>query len=230
MSTIDYAVIREKNLKYLGGLGFKVAPTLPLGPRGQATGLRPAVEIAKRLWALNCLFAYVAAPTKKFPTMKICKCMLRSDLRNFLTADELLVLDGWRSKSQKRHIETIGWRLENMLPLAWIFGFPLIPDVEGDMLEGEPVNDLIEGFLGSMEQTLDAWLADKGCQPEAAVIELEDLFYCAHNAVRSAQLGEATVPVGFDPIVNGGVIHERRHALTWATSPDVAWDDTDLST
>ena len=30
---------------------------------------------------------------------------------------------------------------------------------------------------------------------------LEDLFYCAHNAVRCAQLGEDTVPEEFDPMV-----------------------------
>lgn len=230
MSNIDYAVIREKNLQYLSGIGFKVAHGLPLGPRGQAVGLRPVEEIAQRLWALNCLFGYVAAPTKKIPTMKICKCMLRSDLRSFLTPEELLVIDGWRSKSQKRHIDTIGWRLENMLPLAWIFGFSVQPDVDGDMLEGEPVNDLIEGFLGSLEQTLTEWLADKATRDEATVIAMEDLFYCAHNAVRSAQMGEETVPAGFDPVVCGGVIHERRHALSWAISPDVAWEDTDLST
>jgi hypothetical protein len=39
-----------------------------------------------------------------------------------------------------------------------------------------------------------------------------------------------TVPADFDPIANGGVIHERRHALTWALAPGVSWDDIDLST
>ena len=62
------------------------------------------------------------------------------------------------------------------------------------------------------------------------VLELEDLFYCAHNAVRSAQLGRATVPDDFDPISDGGCVHERRHALTWLLSPGVDWDDTDLGT
>ncbi len=47
---------------------------------------------------------------------------------------------------------------------------------------------------------------------------------------RSASLGGKTVPKGFHPIAGTGVIHERRHALTWATSPRVKWDDTDLST
>ncbi|MEY3241707.1 MAG: hypothetical protein RIR11_3146 [Bacteroidota bacterium] len=56
------------------------------------------------------------------------------------------------------------------------------------------------------------------------------LFYCLHNAIRSAQCGDDTVPPGFDPISNGGVIHERRHSLTWMLSKGIEWDDTDLST
>lgn len=52
----------------------------------------------------------------------------------------------------------------------------------------------------------------------------KDLFYCAHNAVRSAQLGHDTVPPGFHAVVDGGVVHERRHALTWALSLGVAWE------
>lgn len=70
------------------------------------------------------------------------------------------------------------------------------------------------------------------CTPrkDAEVDALEDLFYCAHNAVRSAQLGHDTVPPGFHAVVDGGVVHERRHALPWALSLGVAWDDTDLST
>lgn len=62
------------------------------------------------------------------------------------------------------------------------------------------------------------------------VLKKEDLFYCLHNAVRSAQLGRKTVPLNFDPIMNGGVIHERRHSLTWMVSKDIDWDETDLST
>jgi hypothetical protein len=34
----------------------------------------------------------------------------------------------------------------------------------------------------------------------------------------------------FHPVFDGGVVHERRHALTWALSPGVSWDETDLST
>lgn len=85
-------------------------------------------------------------------------------------------------------------------------------------------------FLPSLDHTIDAFLAGCTPRPDGDVDALEDLFYCAHNAVRSAQLGQDTVPPGFHPVADGGVVHERRHALTWTLSPGVAWSDTDLST
>ncbi|MDX2015500.1 MAG: DUF4272 domain-containing protein [Myxococcaceae bacterium] len=75
-----------------------------------------------------------------------------------------------------------------------------------------------------------AWIHHAAARPLSDLIQLEDLFYCAHNDVRSAQLGYATVPAAFHPVFDGGVVHERRHALTWALSPGVPWDETDLST
>ena len=36
--------------------------------------------------------------------------------------------------------------------------------------------------------------------------------------------------IGFDPMGNGGVIHERRHSLTWMLSKGINWEETDLST
>lgn len=117
-----------------------------------------------------------------------------------------------------------------MLPLAWILGFNQVPKTDGMMMDGEPIGELITQFIGDLDQDLKAWLATKTLRPLQKIVEMEDRFYCAHNAVRSAQLGHATVPKQFHPMVNGGVIHERRHALTWALSPGVAWDDTALST
>jgi len=116
-----------------------------------------------------------------------------------------------------------------MWPLAWALGFALVPDVGGAMIDGDVIRALGE-FLPNFDQSTDDLLARARPRSAAEVCDLEDLFYCAHNAVRSAQLGHDTVPRGFDPTVQGGVVHERRHALTWMISPGVDWDDTDLST
>jgi hypothetical protein len=98
------------------------------------------------------------------------------------------------------------------------------------MIASETTRAIILDFLPGLTKTPSDLLAKARVRAAEEVDALEDLFYCAHNAVRSAQLGRKTVPRGFHPVVDGGVVHERRHALTWAMSPGVAWDDIDLST
>lgn len=197
---------RKKNLAKLTKLGFKVAASLPT-KRG-ATKLRSAKAIAARFSALRALFLWVASPERL--TRKI-------ELRSAMTPSERTIYALPRDKARAQ-IESIGWRLENMWPLAWMLGFDEEPSASGDMIEGDTVRALL------------AFEPAKKVRSERAVLDLEDLFYCAHNAARSAQLGGKTAPKGFHPIAGTGVIHERRHALTWAVSPKVAWDDTDLST
>ncbi len=106
-----------------------------------------------------------------------------------------------------------------------MLGFEEEPPVDQGMIREETIRALFD-FVPSFDQTLDDWLAGCTLRPDAEVDALEDLFYCAHDAVRSAQLGGDTVPPGFHPIADGGVLHERGHASTWALSPGVAWDDT----
>lgn len=199
---------REKNLATLKKLGFKVASGLPTKRENER--VRPASEIAARFVALRELFLWVASE----------RPMKRTNVKSALTPEERQVHAMPRAKARSLHQETIGWRLENMWPLAWILGFEPVPPVSGAMISGE----IIRGLLWDFDAKA------KLARTKDEVLDLEDLFYCAHNAGRSAQLGGKTVPKGFHPIAGTGVIHERRHALTWATSLRVKWDDTDLST
>jgi hypothetical protein len=199
---------RDKSLGTLKKLGFVVAASLPTKRENEK--VRPASEIATRFRALHELFMWVASD----------EAMKRTDLKKALSPEERKIHAMPRAKARAVHQGTIGWRLENMWPLAWILGFEPQPPVSGAMIGNKTIHGLLWDFepKAKLARTADE------------VLDLEDLFYCAHNAVRSAQLGGKTVPKGFHPIAGGGVIHERRHALTWATSPRVKWDDTDLST
>ena len=86
-------------------------------------------------------------------------------------------------------------------------------------------------FMGGFDQSIDELMQKTSLRSNGRVNALEDYFYCAHNAVRSAQVGSPeTVPVDFDPMVHGGAVHERRHGHAGCVSPGVGWDDTDLST
>lgn len=218
--------VRRANLERLAALGFVVAPGLPFDT-GRAK--RPIEEIARRLMALDALFTWVSAREEHAAAARVRRYAEQNGLVDAMTVKERAIFALDRARAHEEHVGAIGWRLENMWALAWILGFSEEPPVDQGMID-EPVIGAIFDFVPTLDQTLEEFVARASPRSDAEVDALEDLFYCAHNAVRSAQLGDDTVPSGFHPVADGGVVHERRHALTWALSPGVAWDETDLST
>ena len=112
-------------------------------------------------------------------------------------------------------LEARGFRPAASLPL---------PDATAPL---RPAAQVLARFV---ESTLDTMLAGTSPRSPDEVISMEYRFYCAHNAVVSARMGSDTVPEGFDAAVDGAAIEERRRSLTWCLSPDIEWDETDLST
>ncbi|MEZ4337555.1 MAG: DUF4272 domain-containing protein [Sandaracinaceae bacterium] len=218
---------RRARLERLAALGFSVAPGLPYE---EGRSLRPVEEIARRLMALDALFSWVAAPETHSPSARLRGYAERNRLVDAMTPAERAIFALPRDEAHAGHVNAIGWRLENMWPLAWALGFEEEPSVKGGMISDATIGALLNGFMPKLDETLEGFVSSRAPRLAAEVDALEDLFYCAHNAVRSAQLGRDTVPPGFHPVGDGGVVHERRHALTWMVSPGVAWEDTDLST
>lgn len=220
--------LRAKTLADLEALGFRPAHSLP--PPDLTQPVRPPAQVAARLMALDALFTWVAFPEKSVATARVQGYLDRNHLRDWLTVDETAVVALSRGEAHQTHVDNIGWRLENMWALAWVLGFEPEPDLEAAQI-GEAVSrPLIMEFLPGLDSAVDALVAKATPREAADVIAMAYRFYCAHNAVRSAQLGRDTVPAGFHPIRHGGAVHERRHSLSWCIAPDVAWEDTDLST
>lgn len=221
-------VLRARTFAELESLGFRPAKSLP--PPDMGKTVRAAEEVAARLMALNATFAWVAFPEKSAASEGIRKYIDRNALRDWMTEEELAILDLSRSEAQMLHVESTGWRLENMWALAWVLGFEPEPDLEPSLVSNEVTRQLVTKFAPGLDRKNGGTQEQRPTRAVADIIAMEYRFYCAHNAVRSAQLGGSTVPVGFDPIINGGAVHERRHALSWCVAPRVAWGDVDLST
>lgn len=221
---------REANYVKLAERGFACARWLPLvRSEDGSTRIRPAEELAARLFALEALFLWVAAPEEVATTERVKNFVANNELLDALTAEEREMITAERDEARAQQ-GTVGWRLENMWALSWMFGFEPAPEVDAGQMPPNVTGSMIQEFLPDLDGTIDAFLQSHELRAAEVVEEMEDLYYCAHNAVRSAQMGKRTVPRSFHPIGDGGTVHERRHALTWALSPGVAWDDTDLST
>ena len=220
--------LRKKVFADLEAMGFRPAKSLPLPDVGQT--IRPPAEVAARLMALDALFTWVAFPEKSAASERVKKYVDRNALRDWLTDDETEIIALPRADAHETHVDNIGWRLENMWALAWVLGFDPEPDLEAAQIGNHVTQPMIYEFLPGLDGTIAGLLEKTTPRPADEVIAMEYRFYCAHNAVRSAQLGGKTVPAGFHPVMHGGAVHERRHSLSWCIAPDTTWDETDLST
>ena len=221
--------MRQQNLETLERLGFKVAAGLPTARNEGPVTLRPLTEVATRLYTLAAVFGWAGIPQDQVRDHVLETAMMTGRLIGQATTPDLDILDLPRSDARRRYGDTVGWRLENMWALAWILGFDPPPSL-GGQIDSAVHRRMLFDFLKFPKELPESLLKRAKPRSVEEVDRMEDLFYCAHNAVRSAQQGRKTVPDGFDPVRDGGAIHERRHALTWALSPGVEWDETDLST
>ena len=223
---LHLVAMRDQNMAALKERGFECADWLPVK---RSVALRPIEEILLRYCALAMLFVYVSDTGNQFDSDEIHDFVERNDLMAMLSVEEFDIFAKEREMAHAEHCETIGWKLENMWGLAWVLGFHREPPFYVGQIPSDVIRELID-FLPDLEGNLIDVIPEMSTRSEKEVTEMEDLFYCAHNAVVDAQLGRPKVPRDFHPVVDGGAIHERRHALTWCLSPGREWDETDLST
>lgn len=215
---------RLKTLNICLKAGFQPSSSLPTEFDKQ---VRPVIEIANRLHAIKALVLWLMVPEENLSSEKVLSFVNHNNLKNFMTDEEKNILISSRNDEELRN--SIGWKFENTWPLAWYFGYAE-PETTGQMMSGEQMQEILINHTCSLDGNIENWIENKNVISEEKLVDMEDLFYCLHNAVRSAQLGGNTVPNNFDPFVNGGVIHERRHSLTWMLSKGIEWAETDLST
>ena len=212
--------------------GFTAAKGLPTFKRRAGLGgkLRSQKEIINRLLCNYLVISWVALPEDRISKQELLDLAKKNQLEDHLTESEQKILDSNREEAATQFIDSIGWKLENVWALAWVLGFEFTPEVYDRQIDQETITDLFRFLTPALEGRKELV---KNISPRSLeeVAQLEDIFYCAHNAVRSAQNGNPeTVPKNFDPVAQGGIIHEKRHSLTWALTPKVKWEKTDLST
>ncbi len=223
--------VREENYCHLAERGFSCTLSLPLfRTDDKADSLRPLTEIAQQCLAFTSLFLWVASDPSVVNSDDLKNFMEVNDLYKALSQEEQEIFQLERIDANQKFAETIGWKLENIWTLSWILGFDPKPDFWIGQIDDSITDRLIMEFFPPLNTTLSEFMKEVSVRETSEIAQLEDLYYCAHNAVRSAQLGESTVPSSFHPVIAGGATHERRHVLTWALSPNTAWKDTDLST
>ena len=93
----------------------------------------------------------------------------------------------------------------NLRPLAWILALSPFPTIEAAQIPRDFSGAIVFDFVGT-DNSVHQFLQNPNRRTVEHVIVMEDCFYCAHNAVQSAQTGEDAVTARFDPIGHGGVV------------------------
>jgi Domain of unknown function (DUF4272) len=225
---IDLINQRQAILKVIESQGFKVSTSLPTK---KTYDLRPKLEIGRRLWAIKAVMVWVAFVEKELPSEKVHTYVKANGLEKFMSKKEAAMYHLARAAANEQHVSDIGWSMESAWSLAWVLGYPHTPGYDGSMIEDDHIKGIFYEFIPKLTVGFNDWLEERELRKFEDIVFLEDLFYCVHNAARSAVIGRKdTVPEIFHPLSNGGVIQERRKALTWALSAGCTWDDTDTST
>ncbi len=218
---------RQASIDELANYGFAVTDPSALGVPNTDGVLRPAKEIASRLFAQMALFMWVAATEDKATSEGIGKWIVNNSLDGYYTEAEWNILQMDRNEANTEHGAQIGWQLESMWALAWVCGFEPVPTFHNGQISGELTRAVLE-YIPNLGGTVDGFIETSQIRSTSDVLAKEDLFFCADKAVRNAQLGSQTVPNEFDIERDGGAIRERRHGLNWCLSPDSSWEAIDL--
>ena len=218
--------VRARNHQRAQALGLTVSVGLPVNT---ARAARPAREIALRIVALKVLIGYVAMPPEALPTATIQAQIQRLRLGAWFAPDERAIMQTQRSQAHQTHLDTIGWSIESLAVLCWCLNAAAPMDGGVEPLSDENSLRVVMKVAPPVSGDVDAWLNAAALRDLDPIHEMEDLYYCLHNAARNAQLTPGSAP-GFQPERHGVVIQTRRRALTRVFSPGVAWADTDAST
>lgn len=208
--------VRSANLARLRSLGFAPVAWMPL--REHRAIVRPNEEIAGRAVALAALAMWITEREERAPSQEILAHVSRGGLRDALDVDERALFDAPRASAA---IDDAIWDAVGML--GWMAGLEHEPSADGAEMPGTARAEAVR-WLYRGGDVHPSTLASR-TRTAAEIVPLEDLFTCAHQASRLAQLGFVPGPRR----AHHDRIEVRRHALTWAVSPGVAWQEVDLA-
>ena len=214
--------MRDRHIEALEVFELEVADWMPLADirfQGTKTQLRPQAEIVRRMLAAYAATAWVCAPPELFPSGLITQYIKGNQLKKrSFSKREITWMEMKREETEAFEVEA-GWIFENLWGLAWMLGFELTVNPNDHQANDSILGPLNNEFLGQFELSFDDMMEKTQLRSVEQIITLEDLMYCAHNGERNSQ-----------NVIAAGIMQERRHPLTWALSPGVLWDDTDVST
>lgn len=227
----DRRNVRRANMVSLAKVGLAPAEWLPL--REHRCVIRPTSEIVDRLMAVGALHGFIADDESEETAALLASHIDRSDLSHALTPAELAALRLPRAEARSELGLEAPILLDFAWPLAWALGFSVEPDAKGRPLDASDRKSLLWFCQRGFDSTRDVVTEGAKLRPLQDIVAVEDLFFCAENAVTMRELTALARRAGSDGALDpetmrrADAIRARRHALTFLVSPGVSWDDVE---
>jgi Domain of unknown function (DUF4272) len=203
------AIVKSKAIPFL--------ESLPCIETDEKTELRSPEEIGIRMVCLFCLIGSAFSPS-----LKTYKTYLQKHrFWNHLTPEETQFLHSPTPNAGT--VTNFTWRCEALFLLMW--AVRLVEKLPWPDRE-TPTNEILSRFP-PLDHALWSFIHNLGSRPKEEILDVSDLLYRLHWAVRNAQLDGQPAPSG----LNQGVIFEWHHAINWITKyENLDWDDVRTDT
>jgi len=207
MTALDRKFKTEKLLK---SLGVPILEQLPLIDEEHEVKLRTSQEVAERILILDYLNYVADEPDSKQEVIDFLK---EQNLYKSISDEEKQL---FKCELTEQDRINISWRSEAMLALLWAIG--KVDKLEMPVEETQ-VSEWLSLLPDLMTDSKD-FISSASLRPIPEILDLLDLTYRMHWAVRNAELNNLDA-LNFD----AGIIQERHYALNWLTYYNDDWDD-----
>lgn len=209
---------KARNEAYLRSLDIPVNPGLPMIEGEDEVSIRSGADIARRLLILTYI-AYAADTDDREETLAFLK---RSGLWPFVSEDEKRLLTV-PTLSRQESIN-ISWKAECVWLMLWAVQRVDALQLPTEQCEVAAILDRLPGLYEDPSTFIES--AER--RSAAELLDLSDLIYRMHWAVRQAALEGESPPADLEP----GVVRERHYAINWITGYDecAEWDDITTDT
>jgi len=205
--------IKTDNDNLIASKGYRFNNWLPLLENPK---LRTIKEIKGRMSVMNAIIniAFEA------PTYIIKEWIENQNLTQYLSDSEKEILGIENEDLTQLQINTLLWYLEALWALMWLTN--MIEELEAEKFVGDEMAEL----LPNLEQDESNEKLDnlQVLQSEIEIYKMLDYYYRLHWYCVDERIK------GQEPLLNEGVIYERRKALEWAFNRKYDWDEVEMST
>ena len=207
---------KDKTEKILVKFDIPINVHLPLIEEESESKIRDAKDIAKRLLVLT----YLNVSAEQEDKSEIIEFLHTDDLWNAVSEDEKALF--LKKELTEQETYNISWRSECIYLMLWAIN-------KVDILEFPPRNCEISEILKLLPDYLEPskdFIENAKLKATNEILDMSDLLYRLHWAVRQAGLEKKNSPRDIDP----GIVQERHYAINWITYYYDNWDDITTDT